>query len=202
MKRIGCVMLLLVALPLALFWARNSPYYALYRIKTGLETHDVEALEPWVNFEGFAQVPAQLAQEKVRKETENTPAVVQLLAGAVAQLMGLASRVSASPITAVLLKRAISAQTLNDFTFGFQLRDSPWWYGGFESKTESVKWFTLHGRCPMRVPSGNNPKQVEQDLILTFQAQRGFFFGYPVNWQATGIETASAVHFIEHCQVF
>jgi Protein of unknown function (DUF2939) len=202
MKRAGCLMLLMVALPFGLFWARNSPYYALYRINAGLQNHDTEALADWVDFEGFAQVPAQLAQEKVRKETENTPAVVQLLAGAVAQLMGLASRVSASPITAVLLKRAISTQTLGDFTFGFQLQKTPWWYGGFESKTESLKWLTLHGHCPLRMPAGQTAKLGEQDLVLTFEAHRGFFFGYPVNWRATGIETASAVHFIEHCQVF
>ncbi len=204
MKRFIVVSFFLVLMAAtASAWVRNSVYFSLYQIQKGLTAHSSAALEPWVDFEGFAKTPVEVIQAKVSTETATLPKPIQVVVDAIGSLVGAVASVGAAPMTGWYLRRLVDTQQLGSVSGGFQPNGSFSWFGGFVSHGDDVKWLMVSGQCVAKGSADASTPGTRRAVSLTvvFRRRPGFWWGYPVNWKAEGVESKSALAYFEACQV-
>ena len=175
------ILAVLVALGYGALSLWQSPLFALYEIKKGLDEHDAVRVERYVDLEKMvaagSDVVGALAKEKIGVNGGDLGSqILGAIVGAVANKAGEAAAIEG----AMEVRRAIQRGDMKPAVGPFVVDDGFAAFGGMQSFSQSAI-VDLNGHC-----NGH-----EAVLRAVFEERDGATLGWPKRWVLVGIDKGS-----------
>ncbi|MDX2013894.1 MAG: hypothetical protein SFW67_27100 [Myxococcaceae bacterium] len=191
------LLVLVLALILAAFFARSSVYYSVFQLQQGIDRGDVDQVLRHADLQSFAELPVDLTVAMAAAESKDAAGVLgEALVKAFGGALGAGVKQIGGQLAAQQLRDRIAAKELSSLTGGFRPNSGLGWFGGVQSVGES-RIVTVVGSCESRE---DRTKRIDVPVGITFLPSKGPWAGYPVDWRAMGVEANSLKQLVRDCR--
>jgi hypothetical protein len=187
----------LAAIAYGALWLYESPFYALYEIKRGLDERDVVTVERYADLERMvtaaADVLAAMAKEKIGIGN-GTDDVGSKILGALVGVVANKAGEAASLQGAMEIRRAIQDGRMKPAIGPFVVDDGVSAIGGYQ-KVGDVAMIDLEGHC-----NGASGKKAAELRVMFEQRDNGPVLGHPKKSVLVGVDEASLPALAKACR--
>jgi hypothetical protein len=192
-------LVVLAAIAYGALWLYESPFYALYEIKRGLDEKDVVTVERYVDLERMvtagADVIGATAKEKIGIGSGSDDVASKIL-GALVGVVANKAGEAASLQGAMEMRRAIQEGRMRPAIGPFVVDDGVGAIGGYQ-RVGDVAMVDLEGHCGGS--SGSAAKKAELRVMFE-QRDSGPVLGYPKKSVLVGVDEASLPAVAKACR--